>query len=120
MSITFGSVGDIIAVSLIIKDLVKALDDSRGSANEYQEMIRELWMLDRVLLEVELLSRTYDQTTELNALCITARRIASECHKCIQNFWDRIKKYENSLGTSKSRHHIRDFFYEDSMACCTW
>lgn len=66
-------------------------------------------MLDRVLLEVELLSRTYDQTTELNALCLTARRIANACHKCIQNFLDKTKKYENSLSMGKAGHHIRDF-----------
>lgn len=42
MPITFGSVGDVISVCLLIKDLVKTLDDSRGSSAEYQEVIREL------------------------------------------------------------------------------
>jgi RNA polymerase-interacting CarD/CdnL/TRCF family regulator len=74
MPITLGSVGDIISISLIVKDLVKALDDCRGSASEYQALIRELWVLDRVLLEVELLTRMYEQTAELNALCVTAKK----------------------------------------------
>ena len=39
---TLGSVGDKITLCIIIKDLVKALDDSRGLSAEYQEAIREL------------------------------------------------------------------------------
>lgn len=35
-SFTFGSLGDIISTSLIVKDLVKALGDSRGSAAEFR------------------------------------------------------------------------------------
>lgn len=34
MPITFGSVGDIITTGLLIKDLIKALHGSRGSASE--------------------------------------------------------------------------------------
>lgn len=42
MPITFGSVGDIISISLLVKDAMKALDVSRGSGGEYQGVIREL------------------------------------------------------------------------------
>lgn len=57
MPITFGSVGDIISVSLLVKDILVALDDSRGSSAEYQGIIRELYILDRALLEIGQLSR---------------------------------------------------------------
>ena len=77
VSVTFGSVGDIISIYIIIKDLVKALDDSRGSLAEYQEVIRELSALDRVLLEVELLWITCERTNELNAIRDTAHRNAA-------------------------------------------
>jgi hypothetical protein len=107
MPITFGSVGDIISISLLIKDAVKALDDSRGSAHEYQGVIRELWSLDRVLLEVELLSRNYGQTAELNALCVTAKRVADETRKCVENFLERIKKYDARLGDHATKNGIR-------------
>jgi hypothetical protein len=36
------SAGDVIAVSILIKDVIKARDNSRGSAAEYQEVVREL------------------------------------------------------------------------------
>ncbi|KAF4634736.1 hypothetical protein G7Y89_g3360 [Cudoniella acicularis] len=106
MSITFGSVGDIISISLIVKDLVKTLDDSRGSTSEYREVIQDLWELDSILLQVELVSRTYGQTAELNALCITAKSIVQSCRECVEKFKERIKKYESSLGTGNRRNVI--------------
>lgn len=109
MPITFGSVGDLISVSLIVKDLVKALDDSRGSAAEYQEIIRELLALDRALLEVELLSKTCEETVELNALCMTARHIAGACSIRIRSFLGQINRYKSSLGTTNAGHQLRDF-----------
>lgn len=108
MPITLGSVGDIISISLIVKDLVKALDDCRGSASEYQALIRELWVLDRVLLEVELLTKMYEQTAELNALCVTAKNVADSCRRCIEIFQENIKKYDDSLGSAGTGKKIQD------------
>ncbi len=107
-SVTFGSVGDIIAICIIIKDLVKALDDSKGSSAEYQEVIRELWALDRVLLEVELLWRTCESTNELNALRETANRMADQCRRSIEGFLKKVKKYRPSLGGGGSGSVLRD------------
>jgi hypothetical protein len=90
---TFGSVGDIISVCLIVKDLVSALDQARGASAEYQAVIRDLWSLERALLEVEILARTYDRTPELNALTATARREVDQCRECIVSFFDKIKKH---------------------------
>ncbi|KAF8847149.1 hypothetical protein BDZ45DRAFT_540254, partial [Acephala macrosclerotiorum] len=106
MPITFGSVGDIISISLIVKDPVKALDDSRGSASEYREVVRDLLELDSLLLQVELASRTHEQTAELNALCVTAKSIVQSCRECVEQFKERIKKYESSLGAGTSRSVI--------------
>ena len=48
MPVPFGfSVGDVIAVSILIKDALKALDSARNSSAEYQELFRELWSLDQ-------------------------------------------------------------------------
>jgi len=107
MPVPFGSVGDIISISLTVKDLVQALDDSRGSAAEYQDLIRELWALDRVLLEVEQVSRNSEQTIELYALWVTAKRATDECRRSIENFLEKIKRYEKSLGGRTSRHTLR-------------
>ena len=50
--ITFGSIGDMIAVGEIAWSLAKALSDSCGSAKEYQGLVKELQTFDGVLLQV--------------------------------------------------------------------
>ena len=102
------SVGDVIAVSILIKGVIKALDYSRGSATEYQEAIRELWTLDKALLEVEHLSRTCERTIEVNALSYTARNAAEQCRVYIKAFLDKIKSYNRNLGPGGSGSKLRD------------
>ncbi|CAI6337902.1 unnamed protein product [Periconia digitata] len=107
MPITFGAVGDILSVCLLVKDLVNALDKVRGSKAEYQSLTRELWILDRVLLEVDLLARTHDggRTPELNAFCQTAREAVDRCKTLVSDFLARLRKYQNSFeegGSSSS------------------
>ena len=82
MPVTFGAVGDIISVVLLVKDLVATLDEARGSKAEYQAAIHELWLLDRTLLEIELLTREHADgaTPELRGLCGTAKRAVARCH----------------------------------------
>jgi len=50
--ITFGSVGDIIAVGQIACALAQALGDSRGSAQGYQSLRKDLEAFDQALLQV--------------------------------------------------------------------
>lgn len=51
-AITFGSVGDIIAVGQIAVDLAQALSNTRGSAKDYQGLVGELQAFDKALLQV--------------------------------------------------------------------
>jgi len=78
MVVPFGfSVGDCIAVCILIKDAIKALDDYGGSSTEYQEIIRELWALDRALLEIEMISRSHDATATTSNIFLNATTSAS-------------------------------------------
>ena len=108
MPITCGSVGDIISLSLLIKDLVKSLDTSCGSSAEYQAVIHELWSLDHALIEVEALFQSCEQMIELNALSATVKECAEQCRKCITKFQGQMKKYEKSLQSDGSGNFIRD------------
>jgi hypothetical protein len=109
MPITFGSVGDIISVCLLVKDLVDALDDARGSKAEYQSLIRELWILDRSLLEIDLLARTHGDgvTPELEALCETARKAVDRCRELVSAFSARIRKYQKSFGENETPNFMK-------------
>ena len=108
MPITFGSVGDIISLSLLIKDLVKSLDKSRGSSAEYKAVIYGLRSLDHALIEVGALFQSCERTIELNALSATVKECAEQCRKCITEFQGQLKKYEKSLQSDGSGNFIRD------------
>lgn len=66
--ITFGSVGDIIAVTQICISLAQALSDSRGSASAYQALVKELRTFDKALLQVVALWQNYEDSPELQEL----------------------------------------------------
>ena len=108
MPITFGSVGDIISLSILIKNIVNSLDDSRGSSVEYQATIRELWNLDRALLQIELIFQSCEQTVELNALRATAGQCAEQCRECVTKFRDQISHFQRSLQTGHSGNFMKD------------
>jgi hypothetical protein len=104
MPVPFGfSVGDCISVCLLIKDIIKALDSVHGSASEYQALTRELWALDRALLEVVSLQESVERgtgcTKEMNALFVTVGRAVQQCKGSIESFLTKVKSYEGSLGS---------------------
>jgi hypothetical protein len=109
MPVPFGfSVGDCMSVCFLVKDCIVALDSSRGSAAEYQEVIRELRALDHALSEVLSLAEGFETTPELNALAWSAKRVTDQCRGCIEGFLGRVKRYEKSLGTGSSGYRLRD------------
>lgn len=118
MPVVFGSAGDIITVSLLVKDLVKALNDSCGSAVEYQNLIHDLQLLENLLLRVQDTLRATKTTVELAALCQTSERIASACAGSIERFRERVRKYDKTLANndankiksavSKMRWHVSE------------
>ncbi|KAJ4353517.1 uncharacterized protein N0V89_005247 [Didymosphaeria variabile] len=98
MPVTFGSVGDIIAVCILVKDCVDALSETRGSAAEYQAVVRELYILEKALLEVGILSRTHAVTPELNNLFSSITTAIDQCRKSLEAFKAKIKPYDHDLG----------------------
>ena len=105
---TFGSFGDIVSLCLIIKDLVKAIDDSRGACAEYQEIIKEVWALDRILLLAEDLWRPCEANIELIGLREMARHITHQCRSSIEKFLEKLKKYGPKLSDGGSGSSIRN------------
>ncbi|CAN9314900.1 unnamed protein product [Alternaria alternata] len=110
MPVTFGAVGDIISVVLLVKDLVATLDEARGSKAEYQAAIHELWLLDRTLLEIELLTRQHGDgaTPELRGLCETAKRAVARCHDQVTTFSQRIRKYQSTFDHGQNPNALRE------------
>ena len=94
MPITFGAVGDIVSLCVLIKDLVKCLDECRGSSAEYQAVIHELSSLEKALLEVEKLFISSEHSVELDALAIAIKECVEYCRKSITAFKLRMEKFK--------------------------
>jgi hypothetical protein len=107
MPVTFGSVGDIIAVAILIKDLVEALDQCRGSQAEYRHLIQELRLLEDVLHEIDQLCHASVSIGaagfETVALHRTASKITENCRASIQAFTARLAKYDRALGADAQK-----------------
>lgn len=108
MPITFGSVGDIIAIGQLIKTLVDTLDNSRGSSAEYVALTRDLWLFERALHQVSMLSKTCDDSIELNALRVTTWQAVETCRESMSVFLAKIRKFERSLGEGGSGNVVKD------------
>lgn len=107
MSITFGSVGDIIAVCILVKDCVHALSDTNGSAAEYQAVVRGLYVLEKSLLEVGILSKTHATTPELTALFGNLETTINQCRASLVAFKAKTQRYEGHLGDTSTKGTAR-------------
>ncbi|KAF2092431.1 hypothetical protein NA57DRAFT_50298 [Rhizodiscina lignyota] len=107
MSVAFGSVGDIISVCLLAKQLVDTLDASRGSSAEFQNLIIELRSLERSLLETEAFFRAHKDDQKLAAIGEESSRVVAACQKSIETFSNRVKKYEAALKKDSSSNLVK-------------
>src|SRR4051812_34713302 len=96
------SVGDVLAISTLVKDLAIALNDTRGSAAEYRSIINELLLLDNALLHVAELFCSNEPTPELEALHKTAEDTVRKCRESMRSFQNQLDKYDGCLGSSIS------------------
>ncbi|KAH7086801.1 hypothetical protein FB567DRAFT_51569 [Paraphoma chrysanthemicola] len=107
MPVTFGSVGDLIAVCLLVKDCVEALSDSNGSSAEYKAVVRELYILEKALLEIGVLSQTQATTPELVALFTSADATVDQCRKLLESFKAKIQPYDKQLGSQSTSNSVQ-------------
>ena len=102
---TFGfSVGDFISGINIVRDLIKALEDSTGSSSEYRNLITELYSLERALIEVRHL--TLDESQ--HAQSVALKQAAAQCQDTIDAFLQKIQKFQPPLRTGGSGSKWRD------------
>ena len=92
---SFGfSIGDFLAVGTLIKDICRCLQDNKGSAAEYQELLRELECLQRALCHLDKLQNGSLPTTTLDSI----KYAALSCRHPLKQFLRKIQKYDTSLG----------------------
>ena len=103
-----GSLGDVIALVLIVRDLIQAFDKLGGSSAEYQAIMRTLRTFNLVVQEVETLCSTFEDTAELNAvrdvMCATACQ-----SRCItESFLRKVRRFEPNLRAGGSGNRVKD------------
>ena len=94
MPIPFGvGVGDFIATIGLVRDVINALSSSGGASASYQELIQELYSLERALLRVKQLQLDESLEGEKHAL----RLAASQCQSTIDEFLESVARYQPHL-----------------------
>jgi hypothetical protein len=108
LSLSFGAVGDFIAVCNLIKTIISALDDARGSARDYANLIQDLNILSQTLLEVDNVFRNSPRVGGLHGLQALAIRTSGHIRDSLNEFGAKIKKYAPSLSCGGSGSRFRD------------
>ncbi|KAI1873183.1 uncharacterized protein JN550_003436 [Neoarthrinium moseri] len=95
---TFGSFGDFVSLSIIIKEFVVALDDARGSTSEYRALVKDLNVLDHTLLQIYQVCQVNLGVPELQQCKDAAFTSVEACRWEIDAFKQHVQKYDESLG----------------------
>ena len=111
------SVSDFIAGINLVRELIKALEDTAGSSSDYRELIKELYSLERALIEVKHLDLDESQFNQEIAL----RQAAAQCQETIDSFLKTIRKYQPTLSNpsnSSSKLGLRGGLRKIQWALC--
>lgn len=101
---SFGfSVGDFIAVGSLVTDIVSSLREASGSKSEYQEILRELEGLKHALSYLDKLQSVDACSTSIDSI----KYAALSCRRPLEQFLNKIKKYDNALGVWSKAGTIR-------------
>jgi hypothetical protein len=96
--LSFGAVGDFISITVLIKDIIVALDDTRGSAKQYRVLVQDL---DTPRLTLKAVQQAFEDPSLTNSLEDLSKLVlvtVSQINDCLNTFLDQIRKYEHSLG----------------------
>jgi hypothetical protein len=100
MVVPFGvSVGDFIAGIKLIHDLAEALKARGGSSSDYQDLIRELYLLERALISVKtVIDPANPESRPFGVAHVEAlKQVVGSCRHTVDEFLRRNRKYTSSL-----------------------
>ncbi|CEI70388.1 unnamed protein product [Fusarium venenatum] len=100
LALTFGAFGDFIAITVLIKDIITALDDSHGSGKEYRELVQQLNTLRQTLDAVQKSFENPHLTHSLEGISGIMLDTVAQTKKCLVSLLDQIKKYEPTLAAT--------------------
>lgn len=95
---TFGSFGDFLTAIAVIRDVVKAVGDTHGSAAEYRSLAGELTLFHAILEKAYRLCEVHSTDPEVQSLHRLAKEAIDNCQMNMDAFKPLLHKYESSLG----------------------
>lgn len=115
MSAGFGfSAGDFVKALELVGTVIKALQESGGAGSDFRELVQELYTLESALLRVKRVELDEDQKSEGTAL----QQAASQCRRTIDNFYQKIQKYQPYLGMDGSGSRVKNGWMKIRWAVC--
>ena len=115
MSVGFGfSVGDFVAAIELVGTVIDSLREAGSSSAQYRELIGELYTLETALLRVKRLDVEDVQSSEL----VSLQQAAAQCQRTIDNFWQKIAKYQRHLRVGGSGSRLKDSWMRVKWARC--
>ncbi|GKT41094.1 uncharacterized protein ColSpa_01275 [Colletotrichum spaethianum] len=107
-ALTFGAIGDFIAVIELIKNVILALDDCRGSAKEYRDVVYNLEILEKTLQQVAELYQSQSSDSHFGDLRAIALRSLQQIRLCLDELSDKILKFAPSLANGRTKNVFKD------------
>ncbi|CVK98806.1 uncharacterized protein FMAN_08427 [Fusarium mangiferae] len=107
MEVTFGAVGDFISIGVLIKDFIELLDDSRGSAWEYNSLKQQLTFLR---LNLDLAKRSYDEyykAPQFQDIRNTLESVVDEAERRLEDIAVKVQKYTSTLSQGSTERRIK-------------
>lgn len=115
MSVGYGfSAGDFIAAIELVGTAVDALRSSGNAGAEFWELVSQLLSLELALIQVKRLEFEESQYEEVIAL----RQATTQCWKTIDEFWEKVRKYQPALGGAGSSSKVRDGWMKIKWTVC--
>ncbi|KAH7316832.1 hypothetical protein B0I35DRAFT_434083 [Stachybotrys elegans] len=107
MEVTFGAVGDFISIAALIKDLIDLLDDSRGSAWEYQSLRQQLSFLKQSLDGAKVQYHELRGVAEFRDVCDALEAVVDEAERRLEGIAVKLQKYTATLAEGSTKRTIK-------------
>ncbi|TDL13215.1 hypothetical protein BD410DRAFT_847193 [Rickenella mellea] len=113
---TFGSFGDILALTSLVITCARSLSDSTGSASDFQDFIDELQLLkedlDAAKALLDAAMNNAGTSPSVSAVATYSPRAIEQCHSAMKAFHKCVEKYGERLNGKGPR----SWFYKISWA----
>ena len=115
MSLGFGvSINNFSSGFSLIGDLIKTIEDAAGAREEFKNLIRELYSLERSLIEVKHVNIDPSLQFQKNAV----EQAACQFQETISIFVSKLEKFRPSFTFSKSSNVVNHMFRQVQWLLC--